>query len=103
MVNDSTSGRPDDDAVRPARTVEPDKGETTMTIEKAREARRNFNVGESKEHGTFSIASAEASPLLGEFSVAGMPTKSRGSSFCRGANAQAGVIREKERDRGIFS
>ena len=83
--------------MRPARTVDPDKGETTMTIEKAREARRNFNVGESKE------ASAEASPLLGEFSVAGMPTKSRGSSFWRGANAQAGVIREKERDRGIFS
>ena len=38
-----------------------------MTIEKAREARRTFYVGESKEHGTFSIASAEASPLQGEF------------------------------------
>ena len=34
-----------------------------MTIEKAREARRNFHVGESKEHGTCSIASAEARPL----------------------------------------
>ena len=41
-------------------------GERTMTMEKAREARRNFYVGESKEHETFSIASAEASPLQGE-------------------------------------
>ena len=38
-----------------------------MTMEKAREARRNVYVGESKEHETFSIASAEASPLQGEF------------------------------------
>ena len=38
-----------------------------MTNEKAREARRNFYVGERKEHGTFSIASAEASPLHGKF------------------------------------
>ena len=45
----------------------PTKGERTMTIEKAREARRNFYVRESKEHGTFSIASAVASPLHGEF------------------------------------
>ena len=45
----------------------PTKGERTMTIEKAREARRNFYAGESQEHGTFSIASAEASPLQGEF------------------------------------
>ena len=45
----------------------PTKGETTITNEKAREARRNFNDGEGKEHETFSIASAEASPLLGEF------------------------------------
>ena len=44
----------------------PTKGERTMTTEKAREARRNFCVGESKEHRTFSIASAEASPLHGE-------------------------------------
>ena len=33
----------------------------------AREESRNFYVGESKEHGTFSIASAEASPIHGEF------------------------------------
>ena len=43
----------------------PTKGERTMTIEKAGEATRNFYVGESKEHGTFSIVSAEVSPLHG--------------------------------------
>ena len=59
---------PDDDAARPdtGRWI-PTKGERTMTTEKAREARRNFHVGESKEHGTCSIASAKASPLHGEF------------------------------------
>ena len=45
----------------------PTKGERTMNIQKAREERRSFYVGESKEHGTFSIASAEASTLHGEF------------------------------------
>ena len=39
----------------------PTKGERTMNIQKARGERRSFYVGESKEHGTFSIASAEAS------------------------------------------
>ena len=38
-----------------------------MNSQKAREERRSFYVGESREHGTFSIASAEASPLHGEF------------------------------------
>ena len=38
-----------------------------MNIQKAREERRSFHVGESKEHGTFSIASASASQLQGEF------------------------------------
>ena len=38
-----------------------------MNTQKAREERRSFYVGESKEHGTSSIASAEASPLHGEF------------------------------------
>ena len=38
-----------------------------MNIQKAREEKRSFYVGESKEHGTFSIASAEASTLHGEF------------------------------------
>ena len=50
--------------------------ERMMTIEKAREARRNFHVGERMEHGTFSIASAEE--------------RRRGivePSFCREANA----------------
>ena len=45
----------------------PAKGERTMNIQKAREERRNFYVGRSQEHGTFSIASAEASTLHGEF------------------------------------
>ena len=45
----------------------PTEGERTMNIQKAREERRSFYGGESKEHGTFSIASAEASPLHGEF------------------------------------
>ena len=43
----------------------PTKGERTMNIQKAREERRSFYVGESKEHGTFSITSAEASTLHG--------------------------------------
>ena len=45
----------------------PTKGERTMNIQKARDERRSFYVGESKEHGTFSSASAEASTLNGEF------------------------------------
>ena len=39
----------------------------TVNIKKARKDRRNFYVGEKKEHGTFSITSAEASPLREEF------------------------------------
>ena len=38
-----------------------------MNIQKAREERRSFYIGESQEHGTFSITSAEASTLHGEF------------------------------------
>ena len=38
-----------------------------MSIQKAREERRNFYFGGSQEHGTFSIASAEASTLRGKF------------------------------------
>ena len=45
----------------------PTKGERTTNIHEARGERRSFYVGESKEHGTFSIAPAEASPLHGEF------------------------------------
>ena len=45
----------------------PTKGERTMNIKRAGEERRSFHVGESKEHGTFSIASAEASTPHGEF------------------------------------
>ena len=45
----------------------PTKGERTTNVKKAREERRNFYVGGIKEPGTFSIASAEASPLHGEF------------------------------------
>ena len=46
-----------------------------MNIQTAREERRSFYVGESKEHGTFSIASAEASTLHGNFiTVDGTPT-----------------------------
>ena len=45
----------------------PTKGKGTMNIQEAREERRSFYVGESKEHGTFSIASAEASSLHRKF------------------------------------
>ena len=45
----------------------PTKGEGTMNIQKAREEKRSFYVGERKKHGTFSIASAEASSLHGKF------------------------------------
>ena len=47
----------------------PTKGERTMNIQKAREEGRSFHVGESKEHGTFSVASAEVGPLRGEFNL----------------------------------
>ena len=40
-----------------------------MNIQKAREERRNFYVGRSQEHGTFSIVSAEASTLHGKFYI----------------------------------
>ena len=43
----------------------PIRGERTMNIQKTREERLSFYVGENKEHGTFSIASAEASTLHG--------------------------------------
>ena len=52
----------------------PTKGERTMNIQKAREERRNFYVGGSQEHGTFSIASAEASTLHGKFYLSRMET-----------------------------
>ena len=45
----------------------PTKSERTVNIQKTRGERRSFYVGESKEHGTFSIASAEASTLHGKF------------------------------------
>ena len=45
----------------------PTKGERTTNIKKARRERRSFCVGERKEHGTFSIAFAEASSHHGEF------------------------------------
>ena len=38
-----------------------------MNVQKAREERRHCYVGESQEHGTFSIESAEASTLHGYF------------------------------------
>ena len=49
----------------------PTKGERTMNIQTAREERRNFYVGGSQEHGNFSIASAEATTLHGEFCLSG--------------------------------
>ena len=58
----------------------PTKGERTMNIQKAREERRNIYVGRSQEHGTFSIASAEAS--MDNFtSVDGTPTRYLGITF----------------------
>ena len=45
----------------------PTKEERTMNIQKAREEKRSFYVGDRKKHGTFSIASAEASLLHREF------------------------------------
>ena len=97
----------------------PTRGERTMNIQKAREEKRSFYVGESKEHGTFSIASAEASTLT--------PTRYLGTAFLpksklQFSNAietewqgvldfnsvtiisvQADVIREKHRERVISS
>ena len=100
-----------------------------MNIQKAREERRSFYVEGSQEHGTFSIASAEASTLHGNFtSVDGTPMRYRGTTFLpkskcsfskaietewRGVldfkavtimdPAQADVIREKHRERVISS
>ena len=55
----------------------PTKGERTMNIQKAREETRNFYVGRSQEHGTFSIASAEAS------TVAQHQSRRPSTSHCR--------------------
>ena len=74
----------------------PTEEERTMTIEKAREERRNFYVEESKEYGTFSIASAEASPTRRILSQS--TERRRGvaePSFCRGAN----TVFESNRNR----
>ena len=107
----------------------PTKGERTTNIQKAREVRRNFYVGESKVHGTFSIASAEASVLHGEFyfsrrnadevSWNHLSVEDR-TQFSKAIETewqgvldfmavtiidptQAAVIREKQRERVIFS
>ena len=103
----------------------PTKGERTMMLEKAREARRSFYV----EHGTCSIASAEASPLHREFFLSRrnadevswnhLSSEER-SQFSKAIETewqgvhdfeavkiidptQADVIREKQRDRVISS
>ena len=56
-----------------------------------RQGRReeSFYVGESKENGTFSIASAEASPLHGVFYLSRRNADEGvlGTPFCRGPNA----------------
>ena len=103
----------------------PTQGERTMNIQKAREVRRNYYVGGSQEHGTFSIASAEASTLHVEILFQSTERR-RGilePPFCRRTNAietewqgvldfkavtiidsvQADVIREKHRERVISS
>ena len=67
----------------------PTKGERTMNIQKAREVRRNYYVGGCQEHGTFSIASAEASTLHGEI-LSQSTERRRGilePPFCRRTNA----------------
>ena len=90
----------------------PIKGERTTNIQKAREERRSFHVGESKEHVSLPIALAEASPLHGLFSsVEGTPTRYPGTtcltkskrSFRKRSKTQADVIRDKQRDRVISS
>ena len=60
----------------------PTKGERAMNIQKAREERRNFYVGGSQEHGTFSIA-AEASTLHGEFYFSRRNAGILETPFCR--------------------
>ena len=68
----------------------PTKGERTMNIQKAREERRSFYVGEGKEHGTFSIQT--------QFSKA-IETKWQGVLDFKAVtiidSRQADVIREK--------
>ena len=107
----------------------PTKGERTTNIQKAREERRSFYVGESKEHRPFSIASAEASSLHGEFCLSRrnadevswnqLSTEDR-TQFLKAIETewqgvldfkavtiidptQADVIREKQRERVISS
>ena len=60
----------------------PTKGERTINIQEAREERRNFNVGRTQEHGTFSIASAEASTLHGEFYLSLRTSAGRSDTAC---------------------
>ena len=70
----------------------PTRKERTMNIRKAREERRNFYVGGSQEHGTFSIAPAEATTLHGEFlpQTTERPRAILETSFCRRANTVKG-------------
>ena len=70
----------------------PTKGERTMNIQKAREERRNFYVGRSQEHGIFSIASAEASPLHGT-------CLSQSTERRRGILRRANAVFERNRNR----
>ena len=100
----------------------PTKGERTMNVQKAREERRNFYVGGSQEHGTFSIALAEGSTLHGEFylsrpnadelswkhlSAEAMETEWQGVLDLKAVtiidSKQADVIREKHSERVISS
>ena len=100
-----------------------------MTTEKAREVRRIFHVGGSTEQETFSIASAEASPLYGEFYLSrrnvdevswkqlsaeeqtqfskAIETELQGVLDFKAVtiidSTQANVIRKKQRDRVISS
>ena len=107
----------------------PIKRERTTNIQKAREERRSFYVGENKEHGTFSIAFAEASPLHEKFYLSrrnadevswnhlsaeeetqfskAIETEWQGALDFKAVtiidSTQADVIREKHRERVISS
>ena len=73
-MSEAVSDNPTGERLYMSMTEEGPSGDYKMTMQRDRhgrwmpirgEERRNFYVGESKEHGIFSIASAEASPLHG--------------------------------------
>ena len=119
----------DDDAARSPRTKDPNRRRKNDDDREGKGGKTNFHVGGSTEQETFSIASAEASPLYGEFYLSrrnvdevswkqlsaeeqtqfskAIETELQGVLDFKAVtiidSTQANVIRKKQRDRVISS